>query len=199
MSHRLLFIVVVLFLFQYVISFDVERISLAGNDWIINDNGTYTAQGQVPGTIHTILLANNKIPDPYLGFNDVNLRRLVYTPWTFRKNFSLTNDFLTNTKFTLHFDQIDTIADITLNGCFIGETNSMYLIAEFNVEKSCLHANNQLRIDFKSPVVYAWDQARAYNDSVPPDCPEKVQNGECYVQFIRKEPCSFSWNWVSKL
>jgi len=171
-------------------------VPLAGNDWTINNNGTYSAQGQVPGTIHTILLAAKQISDPYLGYNDVNERYLVYTPWTFKKTFSLTDDFLSLTQFTIHFDQIDTVANITLNGCPIGQTNNMFLAYTFNVTKSCLKSNNELRINFQSPVMYALNQAQAYNDSVPPDCPPDVQHGECYFQFIRKEPCSFSWNWV---
>lgn len=175
-----------------------ETISLNGNDWSINDNGTYSAQGRVPGTIHTILMANNKISDPYLGFNDVNLRYLIYHPWTFKKTFNLNADFLANTKFTLRFDQVDTVANITLNNCNLGQTNSMYLAYEFNVTKSCLQSENVLRLDFESPVLYALRQAIAYNETVKPDCTAGAQNGECHVQFIRKEPCSFSWDWVSE-
>jgi beta-mannosidase len=88
------------------------------------------------------------------------------------------------------------VASITLNGCPIGQTNSMFLAYTFNVMRSCLQSNNQLRIDFQSPIVYALSQAQAYNDTVPPACPPDVQHGECHVQFIRKEPCSFSWDWV---
>jgi beta-mannosidase len=172
------------------------RVPLTGDGWAINNNESYSAQGQVPGTIHTILLAAKQITEPNWGYNDINLRRLIYTPWTFKKKFSLTQEFLTFTQFTLHFDQIDTVTNITLNKCFIGQTNSMFLAYTFNVMKSCLQSNNELRIDFESPIIYALNQARAYNDSVPPDCPPDVQNGECYFQFIRKEPCSFSWDWV---
>jgi beta-mannosidase len=183
--------------FLYFFSFsNPTRVPLTGNDWIINNNQSLFAKGQVPGTIHTILLAANKIPEPYLGYNDVNLRSLIYSSWTFRKNFSLTEDFLTSTQFILHFDQIDTVANITLNGCPIGQTNSMFIVYTFNVTRSCLKSNNELRIDFESPVIYALNQAKAYNDSVPPDCPPDFEHGECYVQFIRKEPCSFGWNWV---
>ncbi len=57
---------------------------------------------------------------------------------------------------------------------------------------------NLLRIDFMSPVVYALNQAHAYNETLLSVCPYPVQHGECYVQFIRKEPCSFSWDWVSE-
>jgi beta-mannosidase len=184
---------VLLLLFSFSIS---TRVPLTGDDWSITDNRSYFAHGQIPGTIHTILLAANQIPEPYWGYNDVNLRYLIYTSWTFRKNFSLTNDFLTFTQFILHFDQIDTIANITLNRCFIGQTNSMFIAYTFNVMRSCLQTDNQLQIDFESPVLYALNQTKAYNESVPPDCPPDVQHGECHVQFIRKEPCSFSWDWV---
>ena len=171
-------------------------VPLSGTDWMINDNGTFSVQGRVPGTIHTILLAADKIPDPYLGFNDVNLRYLVYRPWTFQKAFTLTDDFLSNTQFTLHFDQIDTVANITLNNCFLGQTNSMFIAYIFNVTRSCLQSTNKLRVDFQSPVLYALQQSQAHNESVKPECPAGAQNGECHVQFIRKEPCSFSWDWV---
>jgi len=188
-------LIFLLFLFFFGSS-NSAVVPLTGNGWTINNNESYSAQGQIPGTIHTILLAANQIPEPFSAYNDVAQRHLIYTPWTFRKTFSLTDDFLTFTQFTLHFDQIDTVANITLNGCPIGQTNSMFIPYIFNVMKSCLQSNNELRIDFESPVVYALNQAKAYNDSVPPNCPPEIQYGECYVQFIRKEPCSFSWDWV---
>jgi beta-mannosidase len=190
----LFFVLLLLLFFSFSNS---TRVPLTGDDWTITDNQSYSAQGQIPGTIHTILLAAKQITEPYWGYNDVNLRSLVYSSWTFRKKFSLTQDFLTFTQFTLHFDQIDTVANITLNECFIGQTNSMFIAYTFNVMRSCLQSNNQLQIDFESPVLYASKQAKIYNDSVPPDCPPDDQHGECHVQFIRKEPCSFSWDWVS--
>jgi len=178
-------------------SVNAAIVPLGGNDWLINDNGTYSVRGQVPGTIHTILLAANKIPEPYTEYNDINLRSLIYRPWTFRKNFTLTDDFLASNEFSLHFDQIDTVANVTLNGCFLGRTNNMFIDYEFNVERTCLQANNEIRIDFESPILYALSQAQAYNESVPPECVPDMYQGECHVQFMRKEPCSFSWDWVN--
>ena len=171
-------------------------VPLTGNGWTVHDNGSFSTQGQVPGTIHTILLAAKLIPEPYLGYNDVSLRYLIRKPWTFTKTFTLTDDFLALTQFALHFDQVDTVANVTLNTCFLGQTNNMFLAYTFNVARSCLQSSNELRLDFESPVTYALNQFQVYQDSVPPDCPPTVQNGECHVQFIRKEPCSFSWDWV---
>jgi len=186
----------VVFLLSFVSSSNANRISLVGNDWTITDNINYTAQGRVPGTIHTILLAANQIPDPYMGFNDVNFRFLVHTNWMFTKKFNLSSDFLASNHITIHLEQIDTVANVTINGCPIGRTNNMFLPYVFNIANTCLKPENEIQIDFKSPVNYALEQFIAYNLTVPPLCPPEAQNGECHIQFIRKEPCSFSWDWV---
>ena len=175
---------------------NANRIYLSGNDWIITDNMDITAQGSVPGTVHTILLAANKIPDPYFGFNDVNLRFLVKRNWIFFKNFTLTPDILGSNKISIYLDQIDTIANITINQCLIGKTTNMFRRHVFPIPLSCLHTQNLIEIHFQSPISYALEQSMIYNGTVPPLCPPASQHGECLVQFIRKEPCSFSWDWV---
>ncbi len=128
--------------------------------------------------------------------SDTTIRDLVYQSWTFTKKFSLQTDFLHLAQFVLHFDQVDTVSNITLNQCFLGNTSSMFYAYTFNVPSNCLLQDNTLHVDFMSPVIYALNQANAYNKSVYPNCTASVQHGEYHVQFIRKEPCSFSWDWV---
>ena len=174
------------------------RILLSGDDWSIDDGQTLQATGTVPGTIHTILLSAKQINEPYWGRGDRTLRPLVNQSWTFTKKFSLQPDFLNLTQFLLHFDQIDTISNITLNECYLGNTSSMYFAYIFNVPSTCLKNDNILRLDFMSPILYALEQATIYNQSfVPRSCSDPNSFGLCYVEFIRKEPCSFSWDWVS--
>jgi beta-mannosidase len=196
MLHKLLFLVPLFFISPC----HSTQISLSGNDWTISDNNYTVSGGTIPGSIHTILLKAGKIPDPYLGFNDINLRYLVENDWTFTKKFNLSSDFLQFNSISIHFEQIDTIANISLNGCPIGKTANMFLRYIFEVPKTCIKAENDILIQFQSPVTYALEQAIAYNNTyhefVPPSCPAEAQKGICHVQFIRKEPCSFSWDWV---
>jgi beta-mannosidase len=173
------------------------RVSLIGDDWSVSNGQTLQAIGTVPGTVHTILLSAELIDEPYWGFGDTTMRQLVFDSWTFTKKFSLQGDFLNLTQFTLHFDQIDTVSNVTLNQCFLGNTSSIFFAYTFNILSTCLKNDNILRVDFMSPVIYALNQAIAYNKTVQPTCPGSAQHGECHVQFIRKEPCSFSWDWVS--
>lgn len=173
------------------------RVPLLGKDWIItNDAGNYSVPASVPGTVHTNLQAAGKIPDPYLGYNDVDLRFLIYNNWVFSKNFTLSSDIIASNQVSIHFDQIDTVANVTLNGYLLGQTNSMFIPYTFPIPNNSLQASNFLQIHFQSPVLYALDQSNAYNDSVPPLQPPEAQHGEGHVQFMRKEPCSFSWDWV---
>ncbi|XP_016014568.1 beta-mannosidase isoform X2 [Rousettus aegyptiacus] len=61
---------------------------------------------------------------------------------------------------------------------------------------SVVQAVNVIEVRFQSPVLYAAQQSRAHSSyQVPPNCPPSVQKGECHVNFIRKEQCSFSWDW----
>ena len=55
--------------------------------------------------------------------------------------------------------------------------------------------NNSIGLSFWSAVDYSAKQSRSYPYPVPPNCTALVQNGECHVNFIRKEQCSFSWDW----
>lgn len=194
--EQLMMFLFVFFLIKWHSFSNGLRIPLSGDDWIVTDNSLFFARGQIPGTIHTILFAAGQIPDPYLGNNDVHLRPLVYSSWLFQKRFSLTNSFLMLTKFTLNFDQVDTVANITLNGCAVGQTDTMFIPYTFQIMRSCLRIDNELSITFQTPVVYAANQAEIYQDPLLPVCPPDVQHGECHIQFIRKEICSFSWDWV---
>ncbi|XP_023590506.1 beta-mannosidase isoform X3 [Trichechus manatus latirostris] len=55
---------------------------------------------------------------------------------------------------------------------------------------------NFIELRFQSAVLYAAQQSEAHTGyQVPPNCPPLVQKGECHVNFIRKEQCSFSWDW----
>ena len=175
------------------------RISLSGNDWSISNDQNLQVIGTVPGSIHTVLLSAKMIDEPYWSFGDTRLRYLIYESWTFTKHFFLPTDFFNLTQMTLHFDQIDTVANITQNECFLGNTSSMFFAYTFNISYTCLHKDNILRIKFISPAIYALNQAIAYNVTVESNCSNPLEHSICYIQFIRKEPCSFGWDWVCNM
>ncbi|XP_059520315.1 beta-mannosidase isoform X1 [Myotis daubentonii] len=169
--------------------------SLRGSWRIRNGNGSLELPGEVPGCVHTALLQRNLIQDPYYRFNDLNYRWISLDNWTYSKEFQIPFDISQWQKVNLIFEGVDTVSKVLLNNVLIGKTNNMFRKYNFDVTH-VVKALNSLELRFQSPVLFAAQQSRDHAlYDVPPDCPPSVQKGECHVNFIRKEQCSFSWDW----
>lgn len=172
-----------------------RSLSLRGSWRIRNGNGSLELPGEVPGCVHTALLQRNLIQDPYYRFNDLNYRWISLDNWTYSKEFQIPFHISQWQKVNLIFEGVDTVSKVLLNNVLIGKTNNMFRKYDFDVTH-VVKALNSLELRFQSPVLYAAQQSRDHIFyEVPPDCPPSVQKGECHVNFIRKEQCSFSWDW----
>lgn len=126
------------------------------------------------------------------SFNDVALRWISLDNWTYKLNFDVPDDFLQRSFVTLTFDGVDTIANVTLNNHYLGQTRNMFTRYSYNVRK-ILKPQNELIVEFTSPVEYA----KSINfNHIPPECPPKVYNGECHMNLLRKMQASFAWDWA---
>jgi len=65
----------------------------------------------------------------------------------------------------------------------------------FDVSDFLQSGQNTISIAFQSAATYAAAQAAAYPYEVPTADDEVHQHGEPYRNFIRKEQCTFSWDW----
>nr|KAF6501263.1 mannosidase beta [Molossus molossus] len=143
----------------------------------------------------SIHLATLTGQDPYYRFNDLNYRWISLDNWTYSKEFQIPFDISKWQKVHLIFESIDTVSEVLLNNVLIGKTNNMFRRYTFDITH-VVKALNSIEVRFQSPVSYAAQQSRAHTlYQVPPNCPPSVQEGECHVNFIRKEQCSFSWDW----
>lgn len=110
----------------------------------------------------------------------------------------------------LKLDGVDTAAQVTLNRKTLGATDNMFITYMFNATQALQSPSGQnqdtfpIELFFMSPVLYAQQQAslptvRSRTDPgpypAPPACPPAEQHGECHVNYIRKEQCSFAWDW----
>src|SRR6266545_1042283 len=74
----------------------------------------------VPGGVHTDLLALGKIPDPFVADNELKVMWVAENDWEYRHGFTVDADVLTNENVSLVCDGLDTIADVYLNGTYLG-------------------------------------------------------------------------------
>ena len=154
----------------------------------------------IPTSVHSVLRSNGLIDDPLAGFNDVNFKWVIYDNWTFQKYFKIENfENLSKNSMYLEFESIDTIATVYLNSLLILFAQNQFVKYESVDIHDLLSPDgeNFLQINFTSPVLHAkyMSQISTSGHIEPPECPPAVQNGECHVNFLRKQQCSFSWDW----
>ena len=134
---------------------NIKRIEISEN-WTFHRVGTnkwYDAT--VPGCVHTDLLDNGLIRDPYFRDNETSLQWIDKNAWEYKTTFFADESLLNREHVELDFKGLDTYAEVTLNGKHLLTTDNMF--REYRVEISDILANgeNTLRILFHSPVVMA--------------------------------------------
>uniref|UniRef100_A0A8C5CQJ9 Beta-mannosidase n=1 Tax=Gadus morhua TaxID=8049 RepID=A0A8C5CQJ9_GADMO len=173
-----------------VVTSGQQNISLNGKWTLENSNGTLSLPAEVPGCVHTALLKQGYIQDPYYRFNDVAYGWIALDNWTYTTTFTVPSDMRAKQRVMLVFEGIDTISTVSLNGAAVGRTDNMFL-----QYVRWVNSHDPHEAVHTSPVRYAAQRSEAHSYRVPPDCPPEVQQGQCHVNYIRKEQSSFSWDW----
>lgn len=140
---------------------------------------------EVPGTIHTDLLRNRLIEDPFYSDNELRLSWISECDWIYQTKFDFNH--LTSNNIDLVFEGLDTICEIYLNDVKLGNTDNMFLKYRYHIKHVIKASGNILRIIFKSPVKYASNQEEKYGK-----LPVALNSSRVY---IRKAQYSFGWDW----
>ena len=146
----------------------------------------------VPGSVYGDLLEAGKMEDPFWKDNEDQAVKLMEYDYEYVTEFSCDDDLMSDDEVILHFDGLDTIADITLNGNKLGHTENMHRVFEYRVKKYLKKDNNVLKVYFYSPIKYIQE---AYAKS-PTRGTEDAMDGFVH---IRKAHCMFGWDWGAHL
>src|SRR5436309_2490344 len=80
----------------------------------------------VPGCVHTDLLENKLIDDPFFRDNEKKLQWIGKTDWEYRTTFNVTAELLDRTNVELVFEGLDTYANVFLNDEPLISTENMF-------------------------------------------------------------------------
>jgi beta-mannosidase len=165
----------------------VEKVSLH-QQWKFREVGKQEwLNAVVPGTVHTDLLANKKIEDPFYGTNELALQWIDTLNWEYQTDFNYTPQGK-NKKVHLNFEGLDTYATVYLNDAVLGETDNMFRTWKFDVSRLLKAGKNTLRIVFESATKKGKAAAKKLNYILPGD--EKV--------FTRKAAYHYGWDWGAR-
>ena len=166
--------------------------NLCSLDWTMHQVGCdEMIPAIVPGSVYGDLLRAGKMEDPFWKDNELAAFDLMRNDFEYIASFTADPAVLEEDHVLLHFDGLDTIADVYLNDEKIACTNNMHRTWEFEV-KHLLKKTNELRIYFHSPIAYAEDlyekdPFNGVNDAIPG------------FSQVRKAHCMYGWDWGAHL
>ena len=109
---------------------------------------------QVPGSVYGDLLAAGEMDNPFWKDNEDKALKLMDEDYEYRTVFDCDEELLSSDEIILHFDGLDTIADIFLNDVMLGHAENMHRIWEYSVKELLKKEGNVLRVYFHSPTKY---------------------------------------------
>ncbi len=165
----------------------------AGTAWQMCISGTGDwLPATVPGSVYQDLLDNGRMEDPYYRDNELKSLALMDNDFTYRTNFEADAELLQRDHILLHFDGVDTIADIYVNGQLIAAVNNMHRTWEFPVKELLLAGTNELRLEFQSPTRFCAEA----------DARKPITGSTDAMRgfpYLRKAHCMFGWDWGPRL
>ena len=168
-----------------LLSQNIQR-SLNNEDWKFKqENKQNWLPAKIPGTVHTDLLANKVIENPFYGSNEKKLQWIENENWNYKTSFIISNSEINFKNIELEFNGLDTYASVFLNGKLILEANNMFRTWKIPVKEYLVKGENSLEIKFKSAVFEGKNQAKKLKYTLPGD--EKV--------FTRKAQYQYGWDW----
>src|SRR5437667_734875 len=106
----------------------------------------------VPGCVHTDLIANKLIEDPFYRDNEKRLQWIGKTDWEYTVTFRLSPEMLGRQNLEIVFDGLDTYANVFLNDRQILDADNMFRMWRANIKDVARPGENILLIKFRWPV-----------------------------------------------
>lgn len=144
---------------------------------------------KVPNSVHSALLSNGMIPDPFFGTNENDVQWIEKADWEFERTIDLDAATFNRKHIELIFHGLDTYADVFLNGNLILEADNMFQTYRVDVKKHAQMTGNKLRVLFKSPVEMGKKEWKAL--------PYELPGGPRTV--TRKAQFHYGWDWGPRL
>lgn len=170
----------------------MARVDLRGV-WTLRQVGSDEAiEANVPGDVHSALLACGKIPDPYWADNEQAVQWVGRSDWEYARTFEVDPEMLEAPSVYLHFDSLDTFAEVYLNGHLVAKTDNMFLRHRFEVKPFLTAGRNEIRVVLRSPE----NEAIARSRKMPYEIPHSQFPVQApHINLIRKSPCHGGWDW----
>ena len=204
MKNNVLKTLLILFavLFVNTLSAEPSKIDLNQNWQFRQGNSQNWYPAKVPGVVHTDLMDNKIIEDPFFRLNERGVQWIDKEDWMYETHFDASDDVLKKENIRLHFMGLDTYAHVYLNGERILEPDNMFREWKVDIKGKLKAKDNKLEVYFLSPI----KQDIPKFDALPyqyPTGPDQSYRGGIFNKtvstFARKAGYHYGWDWGPRL
>jgi len=158
---------------------------------------------EVPGTVHTDLMKNGVIEDPYYRLNERDVQWVDKTDWEYATIFTVEKETIEKDVIELVFNGLDTYAKVYLNDQLILDADNMFIYWKVECKDKLILGENSLRIVFESPInqgLLKRENLGYFLPGAENDQSELGGLGDKKVcVFTRKPGYHFGWDWGPRL
>ncbi len=145
----------------------------------------------VPGDAALTLLEHRIIPDPFDSCNETAIQWIGETDWEYTTAFPVDAAVRQAETVLLHFDSIDTVADVYLNDHWLGRCENMFRSYEFEVHSLLCAGHNRLKVCIQAPAAAAREAAARQRLPMPDSPLQSIR----HLNLLRKMQCQAGWDW----
>jgi beta-mannosidase len=195
--------VIILFLFSAIISCNAMDKNVSRTD--INSGWEFSRDGEnkwlkaaVPGCVHTDLLNNKQIDDPFFGINEKKLQWIGYADWIYKTTFNVSDEVFTRHNIELVFKGLDTYAEVILNDKLILTADNMFREWRIDCKELLKKSGNTLVIKFNNTFdvnLPKWLNAPYRLMAFP----NNDQADTMVALYSRKAQFHYGWDWGPRL
>ncbi len=176
----------------------MRRLDLGGT-WLLAERGgnprvAEPVPAEVPGVVHTALMAAGELADPRIGLAEAESQWVGQRAWSYRRSFELPRELAACEVLEWVCEGLDTLCDLRWNGRRVARADNQFRTWRSEVSGTPAGA---VEVELRFASVFPYLKAK--NAERP--CPgwgvgvDKDDTGA----WVRKSPFNFGWDWAPKL
>ena len=159
-------------------------------------------EAKVPGEVHTDLMREGIIDDPFFALNERGVQWVDKEDWIYETSFVPSKEVLEQNNIDMVFNGLDTYADVYLNDSLILKADNIFRRWNVPVKNMLKEGTNVLRIYFHSPIkvdIPKFDSLDFFYEAIN----DQSENGGVFDKrvsvFARKAGYHYGWDWGPRL
>ena len=159
---------------------------------------------KIPGVVHTDLMDNGIIEDPFFRLNERGVQWIDKEDWIYKTVFDVDSDLFMKENIAIIFEGVDTYADVMLNGIPIIKADNMFRQWRADVKDLLREEGNELQVHLHSPIkmaMHMWE-ATPWKEIIESGNDQSANGGLFNRRvgvFVRKAGYHFGWDWGPRL